>query len=258
MTIFKQECWKDIPDLQGYQASSLGRIRRCGLLKVLKDGRSLKLGKKVLTSSTSRNGYKRVRITHNRKTKGYLVHRLVALAFLGNNKGKPYVNHIDAIKHHNYVENLEWVTAKENTQHAISLGIHKVRGEDNGTALYKDEEVLSLIKTLTDSTIPLEAVAIEHNMTLGMVKHVNYCRTWTHLHPYKHNVRKKDRSYRNQGVPKLNKNDVLSIIHLLKHTDQTLKEIAMLYKVQSTSILYINQGKTWSSIHGETFPIRRR
>lgn len=60
-------------------------------------------------------------------------HRLVAQHFIPNPEGKKYVNHIDHDRSNNCVENLEWVTAKENTAHGINAGRinSKPRGKTN-------------------------------------------------------------------------------------------------------------------------------
>jgi len=64
-------------------------------------------------------GYLRVGLTKNKKQKHYLVHRIVAQAFVMNYHDKPHINHKDSNKLNNNYTNLEWCTAKENIQHSI-------------------------------------------------------------------------------------------------------------------------------------------
>ena len=69
--------------------------------------------------------YHHVTLNINGKQKRMRVHRLVAEAFIANPNNKPYVNHIDGNRGNNNVENLEWVTPSENTQHAVQTGLFR-------------------------------------------------------------------------------------------------------------------------------------
>ena len=68
-------------------------------------------------------------LTKSSKRRTRPVHRLVAETFVPNFDNKPQVNHKDGNPHNNIFSNLEWVTGKENIQHAIDIG--KYNGQYN-------------------------------------------------------------------------------------------------------------------------------
>ena len=101
------EIWEDIADYEGlYQVSSLGRVKSLGNYKSSKE--------KILKPFSNKDGYLNVKLCKEGKRKQYLVHRLVAKAFIPNPENKLEVNHKDEDKTNNKVENLEWMTCKEN------------------------------------------------------------------------------------------------------------------------------------------------
>ena len=76
----------------------------------------------ILRQRKSRKGYMTVAVRPDgkwSKSKCFRVHREVAKAFIPNPNNKPQVNHIDGNKTNNKATNLEWMTHKENQQHAI-------------------------------------------------------------------------------------------------------------------------------------------
>ena len=110
------EEWKNISGYEGlYQVSNLGRIKSLS-------HRSNHRNELILKPAIVQ-GYKKVNLCKNGKSKIYPVHRLVAIAFIENKENKPEVNHVDGNKLNNCINNLEWNTKSENQKHCISTGL---------------------------------------------------------------------------------------------------------------------------------------
>ncbi len=103
-----EEVWKDVKGYEGlYQVSNLGKVR------------SLFRYKKRLKPCKSNIGYEYVNLYKNNKMKRISIHKLVAENFIM----KPIleINHKDGDKTNNCVDNLEWVTPKENVIHRFKV-----------------------------------------------------------------------------------------------------------------------------------------
>lgn len=104
------------------------------------DGRCYsELSQKFLTPQMS-SKYPSYNLTLNGKKKKTKVHRMVAETFLPKIEGKEIVNHKDGDTHNYKLENLEWVTPKENAKHAVVTGLLPTT-DQNGVFLDKDLEI---------------------------------------------------------------------------------------------------------------------
>lgn len=120
-----EEEWRPVKGYEGfYDVSDWGRVRSVdrtieqlsnhgNLINRLYKGKLLKLFK-------DRDGYIIVTLCKEGSSLQKRVHRLVAEAFIPNPENKPQIDHINTIKDDNRVENIRWVTAKENTHNPIS------------------------------------------------------------------------------------------------------------------------------------------
>lgn len=107
-----KELWKPVPDYEGlYEVSNYGRVKNS-------------LTGQIMTGTINSYGYRVYRLSKGQNRKDFKGHRMVALAFLPTIPGKNDVNHKDGDKLNNSVDNLEWVTRRENNYHARnSLGL---------------------------------------------------------------------------------------------------------------------------------------
>ena len=118
----EEEIWKPIKDFEGYyEVSNIGRVRSLNYKRTGKE--------KILKNIEDYKGYLEVGLTKNGKRKQFKIHRLVAEAFIPNPENKPCIDHINTVKSDNRVENLRWVTYKENSNNEKTL--EKFKGENH-------------------------------------------------------------------------------------------------------------------------------
>lgn len=92
-------------DVEGFEG--LYAITSCGKVWSYRS-------KRFMTPQVDKMGYMRVNLHKDGKIHCRYIHRMVAQAYIPNPEGKKTVDHIDSIKDHNYVSNLQWLTPGEN------------------------------------------------------------------------------------------------------------------------------------------------
>lgn len=153
------EFWKDIPGYEGlYQVSNWGKVKRLAGSPKCKQNR-------ILTPRPMANGYLTVNLSKNHKSKSYLIHRLVAMAFLSNEEEFSEVDHINGDRADNRVCNLQWINHIENNRKKSSgIGIPKrVKCVETGEIF---ESMAAAGKKVNKSRVSISG-AIRRNGTCG-------------------------------------------------------------------------------------------
>lgn len=153
-----REVWKDIPNYVGlYQISNLGNIK--SFKQSLKYH---KVHEYLLKPTLANNGYCQVTLYGSTGRKKFLVHRLVAEAFLPNPNNYPQINHKDEDPTNNRVDNLEWCTAEYNNAYGTarirtidskSKPVEQITLEGKPIAIYRSTRIASELLGINRGTL---------------------------------------------------------------------------------------------------------
>ena len=160
------EHWK--PIFSGrYEVSNLGRIRYKETGRIRRT--DFPSSKYCLINARVNGGAQ----------KQYLVHRIVAEAFLEKPEGCDFVNHKNGIKKDNRVDNLEWCTRQQNEDHAFKTGLKNSTGSNNTMSKLdenKVEQIKKLLKHKSNKEIAQKFGV--HRVTICRIRNG---KIWTHV-----------------------------------------------------------------------------
>lgn len=199
------EIWKDVPGWDGmFQVSNFGHVRR---MSGKTHSRRTHSYPREVTPRVTENGYSTIRLDEH-----WTAHALVATVFIGPKPSSNMVcNHKNGVKSDNRPENLEWITYKENSQHAVEMGLMAVgkkhwtninpesmnpaKGEDHYTKRYPEKirvgsrspnaklnegQVLDIKIRLKNGEIAAD-IAKRYGVTTGNICCIANNRTWRHV-----------------------------------------------------------------------------
>lgn len=107
------------------------------------------------------------------------VHRAVAYAFIPNDDpiNKVEVNHIDGIKHHNWVENLEWCTKEENQQHEVRV-LKQRNGDKHYHNVVTEEQAIEIYNLCKEGELLYKDIAEMYGVFPQEVSRIATMRKW--------------------------------------------------------------------------------
>ena len=164
------EEWKTIDGFENYEVNNKGVVRSKDRI-VKRNGVDTRISGKTLKTNCVK-GYARVTIYNgNRKAhKQFFVHRLVAMMFIPNPDNLPYINHKDENKLNNDYRNLEWCTAKYNSNYGTS--IHRRVAHQDWQSIADKQSIAVVMKDLDGKVVKryksLSSAKIDNHNVAGI------------------------------------------------------------------------------------------
>lgn len=228
-----REAWRWVVGYEGlYMVSNMGNVMSVPSEQIRRERKYKKPGIEVRHHDNGK-GYRVLSLYKDGVQHQVTVHRLVAQAFIPNPKNLPQVNHKDGDKSNNRVSNLEWVTAKENTEHAINSLGHDAGGANR---IFTEEEV---IKIRSDDRSGRE-IASEYGTSATTIDAIRSGRTYS---SFSGHIRK----IGHERERKLTSSQVIDI----RTSDKSGVELASIYGVAASTICKIRKGQRYKEIKND-------
>ena len=176
-----EEVWKDIYfydfrmdewiDYRGYyQVSNLGRVKSLERYSVQKH----LIKERFLKGRAEKGGYLQVDLYINGVCKRFKIHRLVAEMFIPNTENKLQIDHIDTNVKNNNVNNLRWVTNRENSLNELTV-IHRKQSQKSKSCVAIKNDTILFFKAIRDADrLKFDHGAVMRCLTKKQKTHLGY------------------------------------------------------------------------------------
>lgn len=134
---------------------------------------------RTLTPTLKDNGYLVVNLIKDKKATQFYIHRLLALTFIDEVEGKPFVNHIDGDKTNNNLSNLEWCSNLENCIHASAFDLIP-KGENRYNSKLTPEDVVEIKKRLKNNET-CSNIAKDYPISRSGIYEIKKEKNWKHI-----------------------------------------------------------------------------
>jgi HNH endonuclease len=159
--------WRVVGEDRRYEVSDLGQVRSAET-------------KKPVRTVKATNGYILLPTRVLRKSKNYLLHRLIAKAFIPNHSNLSDVDHIDNCKSNNAASNLQWLSHADNMKKAKTDGAMAF-GSKRPNAVLDEAKVFEIKKRLAADDL-LSKIANDFGVSIWVVNAIRRGKTWAHVH----------------------------------------------------------------------------
>lgn len=171
------EEWRPVVGYEGwYEVSNLGRARR------VKPMNGARLGK-CLAIVNEPTGYVHYHLSKDGVDRTIHVHTMVALAFIGPRPPKMEINHRDGVKTNNRLENLEYVTSRENTMHSFDVLGQRER-QPRGEKHYKTRLTEAQVRDIKFAELGRGGqtrLAERYGVTIATISAIRLGKVWQHI-----------------------------------------------------------------------------
>lgn len=187
--VIEGEIWLDCPEYEKvYQVSNLGRVRSKPIFirhdGIFGDENGYIKHVKIKNQTVNRYGYLTTKLCYDGKCRRLTIHRLVAKAFLTNENNYNQVNHINGNKFDNRLDNLEWVSASQNIQHAYDTGLmtsEHMQGSKHFNAKVNEEDVIEMRRLYDNKEMKIKQISEKYNIGVSTTYDICKRKTWKNI-----------------------------------------------------------------------------